>query len=75
MIDGLTLSLNLNPERSKDFQLFTKAIYDLVYLEPIHTKNSHQNTLKIGAYTQKISAKYGRQRRHKIGQAVILILA
>ena len=55
IVDGFNITLNINPERSTDFQIFTKVISDLVHLKPTHSKNSHQNTLKVEVYTQKIS--------------------
>ena len=58
MVDDFNTILNINLERSTDFQIFTKVIYDLVYLKPTYTSNSLQNTLNVGVYTQKITVKY-----------------
>ena len=58
MVDDFNTILNINLERSTDFQIFTKVIYDLVYLKPTYTSNSPQNTLNVGVYTQKITVKY-----------------
>ena len=66
--------LSIDPESSKDF-LFIKLIYDLVYLKPTHAENSHQNTLKDGVYTKRISEKYEWKRKDKTVEVVILILA
>ena len=58
MVDDFNTILNINLERSTDFQIFTKVIYDLVHLKPTYTSNSLQNTLNVGVYTQKITVKY-----------------